>query len=157
VRKLLDVTDSTSKPDDGLIAFLKRAIVPGSDQILPSEEAESPDAVELSDVVAQIASPDLPLNVADSDTIGLKQFRKTLSPPELQELILTALMALPEVPKRGMSVTVYGFYPWNAMVTFAPGSTTAAKAKTIRQLLPGVVDQLRKEIQIEIPKDHILK
>jgi hypothetical protein len=105
----------------------------------------------------QIASPDLPLNVAASDTIGLKPFRKTLSPTELQELILTALTALPEVPKRGMSVTVYGFYPWNAMVTFAPGSTTAAKAKTIRQLLPGVVDQLRKEIQIEIPKDHILK
>ena len=47
---------------------------------------------------------------------------------------------IPDAPKEGMIVTVYGYSPWNAMVTFAPGTTTTAIAKAIRGLLGRIVE-----------------
>jgi hypothetical protein len=51
-----------------------------------------------------------------------------------------------------MTLTVYGYNPWNAMVTFAPDSATAATAKTVRSVLGRIVDELRDKIEIEVPK-----
>ena len=60
---------------------------------------------------------------------------------------------IPDAPKEGMIVTVYGYSPWNAMVTFAPGTTNTAIAKAFRGLLGRIVEEMRDKIQIEIPKN----
>jgi hypothetical protein len=51
-----------------------------------------------------------------------------------------------------MTITVYGYTPWNAMVTFAPGSVNSATASTIRSMLQRIVERLREQIEIEIPE-----
>jgi hypothetical protein len=73
---------------------------------------------------------------------SFKQTKQKCSSTELQDLILKTLEAIPDAPTVGMTVTVYGYNPWNA-----------ATATAIRISLGRVVEQLRDKIEIEIPKD----
>ena len=52
-------------------------------------------------------------------------------------------------PQIGWIFTVYGFgASWNAMLTFAPGSATMSTAMTYRRVLPDVVAELRKRVDL---------
>jgi hypothetical protein len=47
-------------------------------------------------------------------------------------------------------VTVYGYRHWNAMITFAPFSTTFQNATRFRQAVPDLVFKLRRFVELEI-------
>jgi hypothetical protein len=138
--------------------MLKRVFSTDQDQILPSqptevEEIES-DPQQVEAETAPEPEPERQPAAPKPYTISpIPEPRRHVSSGEIQDMILNALLAMPNAPKEGMTVTVYGYNPWNAMVTVAPGSATSATVKTIRGLLGRIVDEMRNKIQIEIPKD----
>jgi hypothetical protein len=144
--------------EDGLLAMLKRVILTGQDQILPAHLPEAgnieSDPKQFEPETAQEQEPERqPAPLALSTISPITETRQKRSSVEIQDIILNALVAIPDAPKEGMTVTVYGYSPWNAMVTFAPGSATTATAKTIRGLLGRFVERMRDKIQINIPKN----
>jgi len=62
-------------------------------------------------------------------------------------------MQIPDFPDRGVAVTVYGFRPWNAMLNFAPGSTSHGEAIAFREALADIVRELRTQIEIDADQD----
>jgi hypothetical protein len=139
---------------DGLLAMLKRVVLKNQDQIIPVQRLEGADIESEPQQVEAEPPPEPEPPAPEISAINpITETRKTRSSAEIQHIILTALLAIPDASKDGMSVTVYGYNPWNAMVTFAPGSATTATAKAIQGLLGRIVDQLRHQIEIEIPKD----
>jgi hypothetical protein len=68
-------------------------------------------------------------------------------------MIIEGLRQIPGFPSEGVTVTVYGFQPWGAMLTFAPNSTTVANATRYRKILVDIVYDLRKNFEIDIDPD----
>jgi hypothetical protein len=64
------------------------------------------------------------------------------------ELLLEGLMLMPNFPRRGVRVTVYGSNPWNAMLNFAPGSTSHKNAIICREALTQIVYKLRATVEV---------
>jgi hypothetical protein len=153
------------KPDDGLLAMIKRAIHPKQEEELTDAsdwaEAKHEDPVSASEPVLEpiaaeiadpVAEPEIPAEPALEVTLTSAQSR-TRTANEVQKMILDALITIPDAPKRGMSITVYGYRPWNAMVTFAPGSAKISTATMIRSALTRLIEEMRGHFDIEIPLD----
>jgi hypothetical protein len=75
--------------------------------------------------------------------------KRTVTPEHLQGVILAGLQRIAGFPQNGVSITVYGFKPWNAMITFAPGSVSSKTAAAYRQMLPQLIKELRKQFDTE--------
>jgi hypothetical protein len=76
---------------------------------------------------------------------------KRLLPAEaIADLVLGELRKLEGFPASGVSITVYGYRNWNAMITFAPFSTNFQNATRFRQALPDLVFKLRRFVELEI-------
>ncbi|WP_448034358.1 hypothetical protein [Bradyrhizobium liaoningense] len=76
---------------------------------------------------------------------------KRLLPAEaIADLVLGELRKLEDFPSSGVSVTVYGYRNWNAMLTFAPFSTTFQNATRFRQAMPDLVFKLRRFVELDI-------
>jgi hypothetical protein len=76
---------------------------------------------------------------------------KRLLPAEaIADLVLGELRKLEDFPETGASVTVYGYRHWNAMITFAPFSTSFHNATRFRQAMPDLVFKLRRFVELEI-------
>ncbi|MBW8857602.1 MAG: hypothetical protein JF604_25490, partial [Bradyrhizobium sp.] len=76
---------------------------------------------------------------------------KQLLPAEaIADLVLGELRKLENFPATGASVTVYGYRHWNAMITFAPFSTTFRDATRFRHAMPDIVFKLRRFVDFEI-------
>jgi hypothetical protein len=71
-----------------------------------------------------------------------------VSVDEAREIVLRGLRRLPDFPTQGVEVTLYGSRPWNAMLTFSPGSTSHRNATVFRAALADMVIELRKQIDI---------
>ncbi len=153
------------KPDDGLLAMIKRAMnpkreaEPTEESELSEAEPEDPVSVAESDlepIAAEIAGtvdePQLAAEPASEPDVTSAQSR-TRTADEVQNMILDALTAIPDAPKHGMTITVYGYRPWNAMVTFAPGSAKISTATMIRSALTRLVEEMRGRVDIEMPSD----
>jgi hypothetical protein len=80
---------------------------------------------------------------------GADEKRARLPAAVIADLVLGELRKVDRFPKSGVSITVYGSRPWNAMVRFAPFSTTSQDAARLRQALPDVVFKLRQYIDLE--------
>ena len=147
-----------NEPDDGLLAMLNRVVSTEQDQIRLSQPREVAEIKSdpRQDESVTAPEPELdrePAMLEQSTMSPIPETRKNRSSVQIQDVILNALLAIPDAPKEGMTVTVYGYSPWNAMVTFAPGTTTTVIAKAIRGLLARIVEEMRDKIQIEIPKN----
>ena len=68
----------------------------------------------------------------------------------IADLVLGELRKLEDFPASGASVTVYGYRHWNAMITFAPFSTSFHNATRFRQAMPDLVFKLRRFVELEI-------
>jgi hypothetical protein len=143
----------------GLLGMLSRALSRPADnfksEIAPAHEQKSPpepdvDAMgpplellrsvvqnEPAEPELQFAAPPLPVK------------RRTLSTDKVQSLILENLRQIPDFPVRGVAVTVYGFRPWNAMLNFAPGSTSHREAIAFREALADIVREFRTRVEID--------
>jgi hypothetical protein len=80
----------------------------------------------------------------------LPSTRLKLPGRKVRELLLEGLMQMPDFPRRGVKVTVYGSNPWNAMLDFAPGSTSHKNAITCREALTEIVHKLRPTVEVDL-------
>jgi hypothetical protein len=136
-----------SRPTDGF----KFEIVPAHEQKPPPEpnvDVVGPPELLGSAVQKQPAEPELQFA---AQLLPVK--RRTLSTDKVQWLILESLRQIPDFPDRGVAVTVYGFRPWNAMLNFAPGSTSHGEAIAFREALADIVRELRTQIEIDADQD----
>jgi len=75
--------------------------------------------------------------------------KRTVTSEHLQDFILAALQKIAGFPQNGVSITVYGFKPWNAMITFAPGSVSSKTATMYKEMLPQLIVELRQQFDTE--------
>lgn len=106
-------------------------------------EAESP---KLQDASSQTVAPK---PVAPSPPLT-PDGKRLLPADAIADLVLGELRKIEDFPASGVSVTVYGYRHWNAMITFAPFSTTFRNATRFRQALPELVFRLRRFVELEI-------
>lgn len=120
----------------------------------------APAAAPIADV-AQIPEAESPkLQDASSQTVAPKPVapsppltpdgKRLLPADAIADLVLGELRKIEDFPASGVSVTVYGYRHWNAMITFAPFSTTFRNATRFRQALPELVFKLRRFVELEI-------
>jgi hypothetical protein len=146
----------------GLLGMLGRALSKSKDSFrfetesveekgpLPQPEVETATlsvSPEIAEPTVKSVASELPRTAQPS----LGNPRK-LSVERVQELILRALRQITNFPERGVALTVYGFRPWNAMLNFAPGSTSYSEAAVFRKALAEIVDELRAQVEVDI--DH---
>lgn len=106
-------------------------------------EAESP---KLQDAPDQAAAPK---PVAPGPPLT-PDGKRLLPADAIADLVLGELRKIEDFPASGVSVTVYGYRHWNAMITFAPFSTTFRNATRFRQALPDLVFKLRRFVELEL-------
>ena len=159
--------------DAGLVAMItsilggnKRADTvtpPPLTEAPPTAPANEPETVEPAALDAAPAEPELkpepapetaPAETQPVETpakIATTRDGKQLLPAEaIADLVLGELRKLENFPATGASVTVYGYRHWNAMITFAPFSTTFQNATRFRQAMPDLVSKLRRFVELEI-------
>jgi len=159
--------------DAGLVAMItsilggnKRADTvtpPPLTEAPPTAPANEPETVEPAALDAAPAEPELkpepvpetaPAETKPVETpakIATTRDGKQLLPAEaIADLVLGELRKLENFPATGASVTVYGYRHWNAMITFAPFSTTFQNATRFRQAMPDLVFKLRRFVELEI-------
>ncbi|TYO63877.1 hypothetical protein FXV83_24990 [Bradyrhizobium hipponense] len=66
----------------------------------------------------------------------------------IADLVLGELRKVDGFSRAGVSITVYGSRPWNAMIRFAPFSTTSQDAARLRHALPDIVVRLRRYVEL---------
>ena len=129
--------------DAGLVAMIS-SILGGNkraDIIAPPPLAEVPPTVPV----------DGPEPVEPPEKIATTPDGKRLLPAEgIADLVLGELRKMEDFPSSGVTVTVYGYRNWNAMITFAPFSTSFQNATRFRQALPDIVFKLRRFVELEI-------
>lgn len=76
--------------------------------------------------------------------------RVLISADRMASLILEGLREIDGFPTSGVSLTVYGYQPWNAMLSFAPRSVRSAAASRYRSTLTELVGQLRSRFDIAL-------
>lgn len=160
---------SDDAKDAGLVAMIssilgggKRADVaepPPLDEVSPTAPTNGLEAVaaqfanaapqrreDASNGVVASAKP-----VEPSAQIVTQAHGKQRLPAEaIADLVLGELRKIEDFPAAGVSVTVYGFRHWNAMITFAPFSTRFRDATRFRQAVPDIVFKLRRYVDLEI-------
>lgn len=106
-------------------------------------EAEPPKLQDASDqaVAPKPVAPGPPLT---------PDGKRLLPADAIADLVLGELRKIEDFPASGVSVTVYGYRHWNAMITFAPFSTTFRNATRFRQALLDIVFKLRRFVELEI-------
>jgi hypothetical protein len=118
----------------------------GFDSVVPPVPEATPIKREDAPNAAPAAVP-----VGQSTKVATTPDGKRLLPAEaIADLVLGELRKLEDFPASGASVTVYGYRHWNAMITFAPFSTTFRNATRFRQAIPDLVFKLRRFVELEI-------
>ncbi|OAF17697.1 hypothetical protein [Bradyrhizobium neotropicale] len=154
--------------DAGLVAMISSILGGGkrADAVEPPPLADVPPTAPtngLEAIAAQIADV-APLKredasngaVASAQLIEPAQVvpqpggKRRLPAEVIADLVLGELRKIVDFPASGVSVTVYGYRNWNAMITFAPFSTTFRDATRFRQALPDIVFKLRRYVDLEL-------
>ena len=139
---------------DDLLATLSEVV--GNYAVPPGREQISADEPIQKQGVAP-AAPDAPTPLPTWLTAIPKRQRFSNQPlktaAQARALIIEGLRQIPGFPSEGVTVTVYGFQPWSAMLTFAPNSTTLANATRYRKILAEIVYDLRKNFEVDIDPD----
>jgi len=99
---------------------------------------------EPATAAAPPAKPLVPLSPGGPD-----EKRARLPAVAIADLVLGELRKMDGFPESGVSITVYGSRPWNAMIRFAPFSTTSQDAARLRHALPDIVFRLREHVELE--------
>ncbi len=87
---------------------------------------------------------------APAKSVTTRDGKQLLPADAIADLVLGELRKMEDFPASGVSVTVYGYRNWNAMLTFAPFSTSFQNATRFRQALPDLVFKLRRFVELEI-------
>jgi len=114
-------------------------------------EAPPPAAVPAKDQTEPNTAPPPAKPAEPPARIATTPDGRQLLPAEaIADLVLGELRKIEDFPATGASVTVYGYRHWNAMITFAPFSTSFQNATRFRQAMPDLVFKLRRFVALEI-------
>lgn len=106
-----------SERDTGLLGLVERLVGRSSE---PREVKPAPAVVPPDDGLGPLLQNDAAPGLLEPQlTVEGPQ---TKTPAEMAEIILRALQAIEGCPRRGFEVTVYGAYPWNAMLRITPAA-----------------------------------
>ena len=142
-------TEAASPPP--LAEFMPAAPAGGPvPEVAQIPEAESPKLQDASDAAVAAPTPVAPAPQAPTPQALTQDGKRLLPADAIADLVLGELRKIEDFPASGVSVTVYGYRHWNAMITFAPFSTTFRNATRFRQALPDVVFKLRRFVELEI-------
>lgn len=108
-----------------------------------SDAAKAESAPDAAAAAAEPAEP--PAQIATT-----RDGKRLLPAEAIADLVLGELRKLDNFPSSGVSVTVYGYRHWNAMLTFAPFSTSFQNATRFRQAVPDLVFKLRRFVELQI-------
>jgi hypothetical protein len=138
----------------GLLGRLSRALSRPADnfksEIAPAHEQKSPPEPDVDAMGPPLELLGSTVEKAPAEPeLQFAAQRRTLPTDKVQSLILESLRQIPDFPERGVAVTVYGFRPWNAMLNFAPGSTSHREAIAFREALADIVRELRTRVEID--------
>ena len=137
-----------------LADFLPAAPAAAPEAAVPElPEAESPKLQNASNGASSAASDQAaipPKPVAPAFPALTPDGKRLLPAEAIAALVLGELRKIEGFPASGVSVTVYGYRHWNAMITFAPFSTNFQNATRFRQALPDLVFKLRRFVELEI-------
>jgi len=111
--------------------------------------ASIPEAAASKREDAPNASPAKPIE-PPAQFVTTPDGKRRLPAEAIADLVLGELRKLDDFPASGASITVYGYRHWNAMITFAPFSTTFRDATRFRQAIPDLVFKLRRFVELEI-------
>lgn len=158
--------------DAGLVAMIssilggnKRADTPPplteAPPTAPANEPETvePLALDAAPAESEIKSEPAPGTVVPAEAkpaeapakiVTTRDGKQLLPADAIADLVLGELRKMEDFPASGVSVTVYGYRNWNAMLTFAPFSTSFQNAARFRQALPDLVFKLRRFVELEI-------
>jgi len=156
--------------DAGLVAMISSILGGGkrADIVAPPPLTEGPPTAPTNgfDPVEATITATAPVKTNDHASDAAPAVTKPVEPPAknattpdgkqllpaeaIADLVLGELRKLDDFPASGVSVTVYGYRHWNAMITFAPFSTTFQNATRFRQAMPDLVFKLRRFVQLEI-------
>jgi hypothetical protein len=118
------------------------ATAPLAPEMPPKSEGGPPAAGTPS------STPTIPTSVGGPD-----ERRPQLPAVAIADLVLHELRKVDGFPRSGVSITVYGYRSWNAMIRFAPFSTTSQNAARLRRALPEIVFKLRQYVDLETVED----
>jgi len=119
----------------------------------PAESGNAPseNAPSFAPSATPVATGPVEKPVEPPPKIATTADGKQLLPADaIADLVLGELRKLEDFPATGASVTVYGYRNWNAMITFAPFSTSFPNATRFRQALPDIVFKLRRFVELEV-------
>jgi hypothetical protein len=68
---------------------------------------------------------------------------------ELAAMILRDLSQIEGCPKRGIGVTVYGFNPWNAMLTFGVDAGSVPNKVDVQALFDVISERLKRLYDVQ--------
>jgi hypothetical protein len=141
-----ELADNVENEATSLLGMLSQALGKSEDPFYFDSEMDRLANSPPKSPEPQVASPIMlrGLDQQPPDT------RTTLSATKIQDLLLQGLANIPAFPARGVTVTVYGSQPWNAMLNFAPGFTSSQDAVALRNALTEIVQSLRKTIDVEV-------
>jgi hypothetical protein len=105
---------------------------------------EVPPKLQQEPTAAPPSKPSVPTSAAGAD-----EKRPRLPAVAIADLVLHELRKMEGFPRSGVSITVYGYRNWNAMIRFAPFSITSQNAARLRKALPDIVFKLRHYVDIE--------
>lgn len=127
----------------GLAALIRGIFAPSAS---PAPAPEMPPTLQEEPVTAAAppAKPVAPLSAGGPD-----EKRARLPAVAIADLVLGELRKMDGFAKSGVSITVYGSRPWNAMIRFAPFSTTSQDAERLRHALPDIVFRLRRYVELK--------
>jgi len=133
------------KEDHGLLAMLGQVFsaksgTPEAEIILGVEHLRAPNGTSQD---AASMPPGVPERAAAVSG------KRTVTAEYLQTVILAGLQEIDGFPRSSVLITVYGVRPWNAMITFAPGSTSKKNATTYGEVLQQLVAKLREQFDVE--------
>jgi hypothetical protein len=114
------------------------ASAPAAPEMPPTLQAEPLTAS------AQPTKPIVPGSAGGAD-----EKRARLPAVAIADLVLGELRKVDGFPRSGISISVYGYRNWNAMMRFAPFSITSQNAARLRQALPDIVFRLRQYVDLE--------
>ncbi|UPK33929.1 hypothetical protein IVB18_38040 [Bradyrhizobium sp. 186] len=137
---------SDDAKDAGFAALISGIFAPSASPATAPPAPAMPPTLQEEPVTAAAppAKPVAPLSAGGPD-----EKLARLPAVAIADLVLGELRKVDGFSKSGVSITVYGSRPWNAMIRFAPFSTTSQDAARLRHALPDIVFRLRQYVELE--------
>lgn len=156
VAMISSILGGNKRADSLAPAIVPEVPAPAADTAPETPADTAAKAAGRGAIAAELAEPAVPVVARPEEQPAPAPVRMTadgkrlLAAEAIADLVLGELRRLENFPASGVSVTVYGYRHWNAMIAFAPFSTSSQHAARFRQAMPDIVFSLRRQVELEV-------